>query len=1104
MNNSRKLTKRNVDLQLLHNRLGHRRTDSLLLGNNDDIWADITVKNDPESICTTCQITLSRRAARVKQRPAAYPTKPGVMAMADIIDNPFERGLTVKTHFPYYLLVVDVYSSFPVLLGLHSINTMSVLQAFDFYRSYFRPSYKDDTTNEIIIPSLLHIRADAGSQFNNAAFRNECATKGIQVTLAAPKHQEQNGLCERTWQSIRNLAFSYLNYARVGSEFGDMAFEHAWKVFAVLPIKDLYKEKSETCTTPYELFYGRKPSLRKFRVLFCPCVYKVYERTKSEKSKIVRRYNSSNHPQRGVIGVFVGIPRGQAGFLIWEPRSGKLHVSGDVTFDESFSSVGPRRHFAFQDALPVTQAIDVPDEALFQDSTHQDDHHGPPLTEYLDENNDHGYLLTATEGIPELDDIDSVEEPLIVEEPRVVEERTATLDELVNQEAATEALSTTEVAVTISPLDDSARPMISDGSLYTDPLAEVSPQTVLEPSRKSTRSRKKKQIYDPFDYANFADIVVDALGDPVQVHESVLQYAYNATDAKITNMNGLMPEQFLPEPQSLKSINRLPERIKQAWLDAFRAELMNLLDKETFLHPTNYKGEKCIPVKAIMKTKLKSDGMVDKLKVRIAIRGDLDKDAIDEDNSAPLASFRLLKVFLCEAARRKKRVFQADFVGAYLQAHMDRVVYVRLPIEYAEFFPDLKAWFGVPLLLSKSAYGINSAGRLWAEELFEWYLQYGFKQSIVDPSLFYYREGDEWIILLSYCDDSAYFASSTETREKFEEAMCKRFHCKILGQIHWFLQARIQQHENFDITLDQSRYAASMCARFLPNENSKNPTVSDRRKYDSPLPRDFQFTKKDCSEKYSQVLHWERIFGFEYASLVGCMLWILNTYARLQFPIRKLAKFMRLPGKKHFLAIYHLLQHVRCHHLMGLTYYSDISTAPVSRLLFEYGIESDMPCTVFCDSSWQDDQDTGRSTGGYHIFCQGGIIESATTLPDPVAMSSAEAEYNNSCVAGMAATATMMLINEIRGLDPDSPIRTPILIDNKAAISMGESFRDTKRTRHILRRYHYVRWMVEKERAVLIWIPGDIQLADPATKNLQATTPTYVLYVAIAETVVKL
>ena len=102
--------------------------------------------------------------------------------------------------------------------------------------------------------------------------------------------------------------------------------------------------------------------------------------------------------------------------------------------------------------------------------------------------------------------------------------------------------------------------------------------------------------------------------------------------------------------------------------------------------------------------------MVDKLKVRITIQGDMDKGAIDEDNSAPLPSFRLLKVFLAEAAHRKRHVYQADYVRAYLQADMDRQVFVRLPSNWATHFPEFVKWFGVPLLLKKSTYGINSAG----------------------------------------------------------------------------------------------------------------------------------------------------------------------------------------------------------------------------------------------------------------------------------------------------------------------------------------------------------------------------------------------------------
>jgi Reverse transcriptase (RNA-dependent DNA polymerase) len=219
--------------------------------------------------------------------------------------------------------------------------------------------------------------------------------------------------------------------------------------------------------------------------------------------------------------------------------------------------------------------------------------------------------------------------------------------------------------------------------------------------------------------------------------------------------------------------------------------LVNIVSKNTFEKTTNYKGEICLPVCAVFRTKIKADGTVDKLKVRIAIRGDLDQGAKDEDNSAPLATFRLLKVFLAEAAWLRRRVYQADFIGAYLQAKMDRLVYVILPKEYAIYFPDLAHWFGIPLILRKSAYGINSAGRLWAKELFGWYIEFGFTQSAVEPSLFKYKKGNKWIILVSYCDNTAYFASSDEMRKHFEKSLCQRFDCKLLGQLHWFLQAQI-------------------------------------------------------------------------------------------------------------------------------------------------------------------------------------------------------------------------------------------------------------------------------------------------------------------------
>jgi hypothetical protein len=64
-------------------------------------------------------------------------------------------------------------------------------------------------------------------------------------------------------------------------------------------------------------------SICKLHFLFCPCVCKVYFCEKTTLTQ-TRGFDSSNHLQQGVVGVFCGFPPGQAGYLICEPQS-KTH-----------------------------------------------------------------------------------------------------------------------------------------------------------------------------------------------------------------------------------------------------------------------------------------------------------------------------------------------------------------------------------------------------------------------------------------------------------------------------------------------------------------------------------------------------------------------------------------------------------------------------------------------------------------------------------------------------------------------------------------------------------------------------------------------------------
>ena len=140
----------------------------------------------------------------------------------------------------------------------------------------------------------------------------------------------------------------------------------------------------------------------------------------------------------------------------------------------------------------------------------------------------------------------------------------------------------------------------------------------------------------------------------------------------------------------------------------------------------------------------------------------------------------------------------------------------------------------------------------------------------------------------------------------------------------------------------------------------------------------------------------------------------------------------------------------------------------------------------FSDSSWQDCPDTGRSTGSYIILYQGGPIEHVTHVPGPVDQSSAESEYNAACTAGMALAHFRMLIHELLNKDPSIvPEEAPLIIlDSKYAVWMAKNGKDTKHTRQISSRMHFVRNGEKWKMHNISWCEGGLQLADIGTKNV--------------------
>ncbi len=313
-----------------------------------------------------------------------------------------------------------------------------------------------------------------------------------------------------------------------------------------------------------------------------------------------------------------------------------------------------------------------------------------------------------------------------------------------------------------------------------------------------------------------------------------------------------------------------------------------------------------------------------------------------------------------------------------------------------------------------------------------------------------------------------------------------------MGKAHWYLQARLTQNADHSITLDQTRYMALIAARFLPEYNTTNITTEDKEKYTSPLPSTFVPTKTECSENLLAALELQEQFGFQYSSAVGMLIFLLNTAITLHFAIRKLAKFNTLPGETHYKALIHLLHHVRTHRTeFGLKFYAPENSPPIYQVVKQCDPKFDFaahPILLFTDSSWQDCPDTSRSTGAYILYVYGSLVDASSFVPNPVALSSAEAEYNACSFAIMASMFSKQVFNTFKSRNPDSPVTIAVFVDSSSAIAMINNDRDTKRTRHIQRCVHFVRQAREQGLFFPIKIPGEINPSDVGTKSLAGST----------------
>jgi hypothetical protein len=186
-------------------------------------------------------------------------------------------------------------------------------------------------------------------------------------------------------------------------------------------------------------------------------------------------------------------------------------------------------------------------------------------------------------------------------------------------------------ASTVSDVDDALVPPSQFTTLNipepdTETPMVVDDSTILS---RSTRMHKPNQRY-----AGIAHTVT-WFDENMDLAEACAVEAHPIITASSTDALS-----WEPAPESIHDILKLPESpIHTGWLKSVKSEFKTLVDSHTFSIEYIRDNKVSIPVMEIFKEKIKSDGMLDKLKTHIVVHGDLQGKSTMEDKWSPTASF---------------------------------------------------------------------------------------------------------------------------------------------------------------------------------------------------------------------------------------------------------------------------------------------------------------------------------------------------------------------------------------------------------------------------------------------------------------------------------
>ncbi|KAK8590016.1 hypothetical protein V6N12_024402 [Hibiscus sabdariffa] len=206
-----------------------------------------------------------------------------------------------------------------------------------------------------------------------------------------------------------------------------------------------------------------------------------------------------------------------------------------------------------------------------------------------------------------------------------------------------------------------------------------------------------------------------------------------------------------------------------------------------------------------------------------------------------------------------------------------------------------------------------------------------------------------------------------------------------------------------------------------------------------PMRHGISLSKEMCPSTSQER---ERMSQIPYASAIGSIMYtMISTRPDLSYALSMTSRYQANPGEGHWVVVKNILKYLR----------------RTKDVFLVYEGKEQLSIKGYTDASFQTDKDDSRSQSGF-VFClNGGVVSWKSSKQDTVA--------------------------EL-GVVPSILDAIELYYDNNGAIAQAKESRSHKISKHILRRFHLIREIIDRGVVEICKVHTDDNVANPLTKPL--------------------